>query len=123
LRLESEVKAVCDTFKRDLLHLHPGVNYYQIGAHDHNLAATILQIKDDHEEQSFISGGGGKKKYDCGTGGIWTFCVKKPDGFVRQIINNTSGNSTFQLVDTSGKILFPLNPTKSNSTAVRSVSN
>jgi hypothetical protein len=102
-KVESAVKAVCDAVLKDI---PQGVNVYFISAHNHNNAMTVPVVANGATTQKFVAGGGGKTKYQCGTGGDWNVCNTK-DAFLRQIINNTNGQASFNFVDTSipGKII------------------
>lgn len=100
-KVESAIKAACDAIVKDIPN---GVNTYFISAHNHNNAMTTPVISNGKTTQKFVAGGGGKTKYDCGTGGEWNYCNTK-DAFLQQTINNTSGKSTFDFIDTSGKVL------------------
>ena len=55
--VESKVKTLCDS----LAHYIPtGIKVYYIAGHNHQMASTVDGLK-------FISGGGGRSHYSCGT--------------------------------------------------------
>jgi predicted phosphodiesterase len=80
--VESNVKAFCDSLASSI---PAGLKVYYIAAHNHQLASTIDGTK-------FISGGGGRSHYDCGTDAEWNFCDNKNYGFLEVTINTSNGN-------------------------------
>src|SRR6185503_9051436 len=84
--VESKVKAFCDS-----LNVPAGVKVLYIAGHNHQLASTADGTK-------FISGGGGKSHYDCGTDNTWTFCDNKHYGYLELTVDN-AGNTVTKFVN------------------------
>jgi predicted phosphodiesterase len=80
--VESNVKSFCDSLASSI---PAGIKVYYIAAHNHQLASTADGTK-------FISGGGGRSHYDCGTDAVWNFCDNKNYGFLEVTINTDNGN-------------------------------
>lgn len=80
--VESNVKSFCDSLASSI---PAGIKVYYIAAHNHQLASTVDGTK-------FISGGGGRSHYDCGTDAVWNFCDNKSYGFLEVTINDNNGN-------------------------------
>jgi predicted phosphodiesterase len=80
--IEPSVKAFCDSLASSI---PAGIKVYYIAAHNHQLASTIDGTK-------FISGGGGRSHYECGTDAVWNFCDNKNYGFLEVVINTNDGN-------------------------------
>jgi predicted phosphodiesterase len=86
--VEPNVKAFCDSLASSI---PTGIKIYYIAAHNHQLASTVDGMK-------FISGGGGRSHYDCGTDGVWNFCDNKNYGFLEIAINTKNDNITATFV-------------------------
>ena len=80
--VEPNVKAFCDSLASSI---PAGIKVYYIAAHNHQLASTTDGTK-------FVSGGGGRSHYDCGTDAVWNFCDNKNYGFLEVTINTDNGN-------------------------------
>ena len=80
--VESNVKSFCNSLASSI---PAGIKVYYIAAHNHQLASTVDGTK-------FISGGGGRSHYDCGTDAVWNFCDNKNYGFLEVTININNGN-------------------------------
>src|SRR5580765_501710 len=80
--VEPNVKAFCDSLASSI---PAGIKVYYIAAHNHQLASTIDGTK-------FLSGGGGRSHYECGTDAVWNFCDNKNYGFLEITINTINGN-------------------------------
>ena len=80
--VEPNVKSFCDSFASSI---PAGIKVYYIAAHNHQLASTADGTK-------FLSGGGGRSHYDCGTDAVWNFCDNKNYGFLELKIDNNNGN-------------------------------
>ena len=80
--VEPNVKAFCDSLASSI---PAGIKVYYIGAHNHQLASTIDGTK-------FLSGGGGRSHYECGTDAVWNFCDNKNFGFLEVAINANNGD-------------------------------
>ena len=80
--LEPNVKAFCDSLASSI---PAGIKVYYIAAHNHQLASTIDGTK-------FLSGGGGRSHYECGTDAVWNFCDNKNFGFLDVAINANNGD-------------------------------
>jgi predicted phosphodiesterase len=81
-QVEPNVKAFCDSLAS---YIPSGIKVYYVAAHNHQLASTIDGTK-------FISGGGGRSHYDCGTDAVWNYCDNKNFGFLEVKINSNNGN-------------------------------
>ena len=80
--VEPNVKVFCDSLASSI---PAGINVYYIAAHNHQLASTIDGTK-------FLSGGGGRSHYECGTDAVWNFCDNKNFGFLEVAINANNGD-------------------------------
>jgi len=80
--VEPNVKAFCDSLASSI---PAGIKVYYIAAHNHQLASTIDGTK-------FLSGGGGRSHYECGTDAVWNFCDNKNFGFLEVAINANNGD-------------------------------
>jgi predicted phosphodiesterase len=80
--IEPSVKAFCDSLASSI---PAGIKVYYIAAHNHQLASTIDGTK-------FLSGGGGRSHYECGTDAVWNFCDNKNFGFLEVAINTNNGD-------------------------------
>jgi len=80
--VEPNVKAFCDSLASSI---PAEIKVYYIAAHNHQLASTTDGTK-------FISGGGGRSHYECGTDAVWNFCDNKNYGFLEITINTINGN-------------------------------
>ena len=86
--VESKVKAFCDSLTKSI---PAGVKILYIAAHNHQLASTADGTK-------FISGGGGRSHYDCGTDAVWNFCNNKDYGFLELTIDNMNGATAAKFI-------------------------
>ena len=87
--VEPNVKAFCDTLASSI---PAGIKVYYIAAHNHQLASTIDGTK-------FLSGGGGRSHYECGTDAVWNFCDNKNFGFLEVAINTMNGDIVANFVN------------------------
>ena len=86
--VEPNVKSFCDSLASSI---PAGIKVYYIAGHNHQLASTVDGTK-------FLSGGGGRSHYDCGTDTLWNFCDNKNYGFLEITFNTNNSNITANFI-------------------------
>jgi len=83
----------------EAIQLPTDVKLYEINGHNHDMASNQNGLW-------FISGGGGKSHYNCGTGNGFNFCDNTKYGYLQLEINNSNGNvEKANFLDTSNKVV------------------